>query len=100
MTGSHNHSVNETKLRSVFKSASGRIIEIIIGTLTFGSILTLLGFHAPYEMGFLLNITEEGLCTIVTYVTERIWNRISWGRIITDVDVIEWWGDLEDIEGE
>ena len=100
MTGSHNHSVNETKGRSAVKAVSGRLIEISIGTLVFGTILSILGFHAPYETGLLLNITEESLCFSITYVTERIWNKISWGRIIVDVDVIEWWGNLKDIEGE
>lgn len=92
------HKVNETRIRSVSKTVTGRLIEIAIGTLAFGTVLTFLGFHAPYETGFLLNVTEESICTIVTYVTERVWNRINWGRIITDVEINEWWGKLKDIE--
>ena len=94
-----NHKVNETKMRSAFKTVTGRLMEITIGTLVFGTILTFLGFHAPYEIGFLLNVTEESLCTTITYITERMWNKISWGRIVIDIDIIEWWGELKDIEG-
>lgn len=101
MTHSHGHSVNETKARSMLKAISGRIIEITIGTLVFGTILSFLGFHAPYEMGLMLNLTEETLCAIITYITERIWNRINWGRRIIETR-LDWWSglDLDDIEGD
>ena len=85
---SHNHShrVNETRKRSLLKAILGRIVEITIGTLIFGTILTFIGIPYPYELGFGLNVAEETLCFLVTYGTERIWNKISWGRTVEDVN--------------
>jgi len=86
MSCSHKHKVNETRARSFSKAIFGRIIEIAIGTLIFGTILSLLGFPSPYQLGFSLNVLEELLCFTVTYFTERIWNKIDWGRNIEDVE--------------
>lgn len=84
----HKHKVDETKARSLLKAISGRIIEISIGTLVFGSIIAYFfpSVPSPYLAGFSLNVIEEALCFIVTYGTERIWNRISWGRKVEDVE--------------
>lgn len=81
----HKHRVNETRKRSIIKAITGRIIEIVIGTLVQGTILGWLGFHSPYEYGFLMTVTEEFLCFIICLINERIWNRIDWGREVKDI---------------
>lgn len=81
----HKHRVNETRKRSMLKAISGRIIEIIIGTLVQGSILKYLGLPIPYELGFIMTLIEEVICFCICFVNERIWNRINWGREVEDV---------------
>ncbi len=87
MTHIHKHEINETRKRSFLKAVSGRIVEISIGTLVFGTVLTFFNFPNPYALGFGLNLLEELLCFLVTYGTERIWNRIHWGRNVEDVEI-------------
>jgi len=82
----HKHEVNETRKRSLAKAIFGRLIEIAIGGTIFGTILTVLGFQYAYEIGFGLNILEEGICFTVTFFTERVWNKIDWGREVKDVE--------------
>lgn len=82
----HKHKVNETKTRSFLKSISGRLIEITIGTLIIGTILTVLKVDSPYKLGFMMTIVEETLCFIICYFNDRIWNKINWGRNVKDVE--------------
>lgn len=86
MSCEHKHKVSETRKRSLLKTISGRILEILIGTTVFGTILFFLGFPSPYQLGFALNLLEELICLKVTYLTERIWNRIQWGRKIENIN--------------
>jgi len=67
------------------KAVTGRIVEITIGTLVQGTILNMLGFHSPYEYGFLMTVTEELLCFIICFINERVWNRVNWGREVEDI---------------
>ena len=82
----HKHEVNETRTRSLAKAIFGRVIEIIIGGTIFGFVLTALGFQYAFTIGFGLNVIEELVCFVVTFVTERMWNRINWGRTVEDIE--------------
>lgn len=81
----HKHEVNETKRRSLVKAIVGRIIEISIGGTVFGLVLTAMGYQHAFVMGFGLNVLEEVICFMVTFLTERVWNRVDWGREVKDV---------------
>ena len=65
--------VHETKKRSIFKAVSFRIIEVTVTTLLFAT-------KNPIETAFGFALIAEGLCLTLTYLGERIWNRISFGR--------------------
>lgn len=82
----HKHKVNETKKRSLTKALIGRVLEISIGTLTFGTILSFLGFPYAYQLGLSLNLLEEIICALITYLSERVWNRVNWGREVWDIE--------------
>lgn len=83
----HSHKVNETRTRSLVKAIAGRIVEISVGTLVFGTILTVFfpQMSNPYLTGLSFNLIEETLCFLVTYCSERVWNKINWGRKVIDL---------------
>lgn len=68
--------MNETKLRSFFKSGSTRIVEIVVDT----AILYVVGI--PVWEGISISIGIEFLCFSIAYISERLWNKIQWGRKI------------------
>jgi uncharacterized membrane protein len=68
--------VDETHKRSLFKGISMRILEITIDTI----LLSVLGFGI--ERSLAVSIAIEGLCFVIHYINERMWNKISWGRKI------------------
>lgn len=72
--------VYETNKRSILKSMTGRLIEIVVGTLVQGSILGYLGLPAPYGLGFIMTLVEEALCFVICFANERTWNLTDWGR--------------------
>lgn len=84
----HKHRVDETRKRSLAKAISGRIVEITIGTLVFGTIILIIfpSVENPYLAGLGLNLIEEGLCFLITFFIERVWNKINWGRKVEDVE--------------
>lgn len=86
--GHHKHRVDETKKRSLLKAITGRAIEITVGTLIFGTIIMFVfpDISNPYLAGLGLNLVEEGLCFLITFLTERVWNKISWGRNVEDME--------------
>lgn len=68
--------VNETHKRSLFKGISMRILEITIDTV----LLSVLNFGV--EKALIVSIGIEGLCFVIHYINERLWNKVSWGRRI------------------
>jgi len=66
--------VHETKSRSVFKAVSFRVIEVAVTTI--GLVI----LQNPVEIAFGFALMAEGLCLALTYLAERIWNRINYGR--------------------
>ena len=69
--------INETRKRSLLKAVSFRIIEIAIDTV-------ILSFFVAPHIAVGLSVLLEVLCCILHYGFERIWNRFSYGREITD----------------
>lgn len=68
--------VNETHKRSLLKGISMRILEITIDTV----LLSILGFGI--EKSLTVSIGIEGLCFVIHYINERLWNKVNWGRRI------------------
>ena len=93
----HGPKINESKARSILKTVTGRLIEIGIGTLVQGYILSYLGFGNAFELGFIVTLVEEGICFCICIANERIWNRINWGRNII-WNKIDWGQKIIDIE--
>lgn len=93
----HEPKINESKARSILKTITGRLIEIGVGTLVQGRILSYLGFENAFELGFIMTLIEEVVCFCICLVNERIWNRINWGRNVI-WDKIDWGREIVDIE--
>ena len=71
----HKHTVKDTKIRSILKVLTGRALEVTIGTFII-SILILNNL----EQSLLIAILSECLCTLTSYVNDRIWNLSQFGR--------------------
>lgn len=86
MTSNHKHKVNDTKLRSVLKTFSSRIIEVAVDTFLIGSVYTF--FHVPhaYELATGMAVAIEVLCALTNYLNDRLWNQIQWGREVEDIE--------------
>jgi len=65
--------VNESRKRSLLKAISFRIVEIAVDTLILSCFIEV--FIAAG-----LSIALEGICLILHYIFERIFNRINYGR--------------------
>lgn len=70
------HSVYETKWRSIVKSSSFRIIEVILDTI----LLKIAGLPLFESVG--IAVLVEVLCFLLGFSWERLWNKIKWGRKI------------------
>lgn len=40
----------------------------------------------PYELGFFTTILEEMSCFFISFLNERFWNQVNWGREVEDVE--------------
>jgi len=69
--------INETRKRSLLKAISFRVVEITASSIVLSF------FVAPYK-AIGLAVLLEGLCFGLQYLGERAWNRISYGREITE----------------
>lgn len=81
----HKHKVSETKTRSLLKAVTARVLEVFVDTLLLGTIYSFFGIHSPYELALGLSVLIEFLCAVATYINERLWNKIQWGREVEDV---------------
>lgn len=70
------HKVDETKTRSLAKTAVSKGIEILVDTIVI-TIFTSLSIPPV-----VIAITIEGFCFCNHFVIERLFNRIQWGRKI------------------
>ena len=69
--------INETRKRSLLKAVSFRVIEIAVDTL-------ILSFFVTPAVAVGLSVLLETLCFILHFAFERIWNKINYGREITE----------------
>ena len=67
--------VNETKKRSLLKAVSFRLVEVAVDTL-------ILSFFVRPEVAFGLAAGLEGICLLLHYLFERVWNKTDYGREI------------------
>lgn len=82
----HKHKVNESKTRSLLKTVSARILEIILDTIIVGSIYNFFKIPHAYELAAGISILIEILCALVNYINERLWNKVQWGREVMDIE--------------
>jgi len=72
--------VNETKKRSLVKSISFHIVQIIIDIPIIYSMIL---YGLPPEVIAITGaILVECVCFAGYFFWERLWNRIDWGRIV------------------
>jgi len=69
--------VNETRRRSLLKAVSFRILEIAVDSV-------ILSFFVTTAVAVGLAILLEGLCLAAHFIFERVWNKINYGRVITE----------------
>lgn len=75
----HQHKVCESHLRTALKGVTAKALEVLFDFIVLDFL-----FHAPAEsLGAAIGL--EALCYALNYMNERGWNRIMWGRTITDV---------------
>lgn len=66
--------VNETPMRSFLKTMGFRVVEVLVDTL-------LLEFINPVvQENLIIAITIELICWLLSFVWERLWNKIDYGR--------------------
>lgn len=65
--------IYETRIRSLLKAVSFRVIEVVIDTV-------ILSFFVDVHIALVLSLVVEFTCFIVHYIFERLWNRINYGR--------------------
>lgn len=66
--------VNETKTRSFLKTMGFRVVEILLDTLL------LLTINQNVYENFVISIAIEGLCWLLSFIWERLWNLTDFGR--------------------
>lgn len=72
--------IEDTRLRSLLKTVTSNLEEVLVDTVIIGSILTLLGLPYAFAYGTGLSLVVETICGFIHYFNDRLWNRISWGR--------------------
>lgn len=84
----HEHRISETRKRSFLKSLLGYLLEVGVDTFVIGIGLSLF-LGLPSQNAFLgggiLATLTEFLCFFTHYFNERFWNKIMWGRTVTEV---------------
>ena len=83
--------VHETKLRSLLKAISFRIIEISVDTF-------ILSFFVTPQVALGLAISLELICFLLHFGFERIWNRIDFGRKIVQFYRCPFWDTCDENE--
>lgn len=68
--------IEETKLRSLLKTCTARIFEVIVDTILFHC------FIGEIHISLGLAIAVEVLCSLVNFINERLWNLTDFGRKI------------------
>lgn len=78
------YKIHESRKRSLFKTIGVRIIELAGDTFIIGFLLNLLNPERTlienYGLGFVITLIVDLVCLVLTYLWERIWTRIEYGR--------------------
>lgn len=83
---SHRHKVEDTRARSLLKALTAKVAEILVDTLLVGSVLNYLHIPRPYELAGGFAVAIEVMCFITSYIVDRLWNKIQWGRRVEEID--------------
>jgi hypothetical protein len=78
------YKIEETRKRSLLKSITGLVFEILFDTLFLGLILSILGIPHSFEYAGGFAIIGELVCVGGHYFNDRCWNRIGWGRSVQE----------------
>lgn len=79
------YKVHESRKRSLLKTIGVRAIEITGDTLVLGFIFNqVLKFPVAesYGLGFGITLIVDVICLVLTYLWERLWARIDYGRYV------------------
>jgi len=71
--------IYETNKRSLLKSTTYRILEIVVDTFV-------LSWFIEFKMAFVLSIFIEAICFAAHFMNERVWNKINYGREVYKED--------------
>lgn len=79
----HNQEINETRKRSIVKSLSFHIVQMVVDAII---LLTMIRADFPPEViAGAGAVIVEVVCFGGYYLWERLWNRIKWGREIKSI---------------
>lgn len=83
----HKHKVEDSKKRSFLKALTGYLSEVLIDSFLISSILKIIGVEtsSAISIGFGISLLTEFICFLVHYGNDRVWNRIQFGRKVTDL---------------
>lgn len=76
------HKINETRKRSIVKTVSFHIVQVIVDAIILYS-MVLQGLP-PEIIALAGAVVVESVCLIGYFFWERLWNRIDWEREIVD----------------
>jgi hypothetical protein len=81
----HEYRVHESRKRSLLKALTGYLFEVGIDTLIIGMILGIMGLstEVAFTGGFGISLLTELFCFLSRYGSERLWNRLDYGRHVT-----------------
>jgi uncharacterized membrane protein len=75
--------VDETRKRSLAKTITLRIFEVVVDTVLIAWLLSVFSvFGGGWSMYLVVAILVESLCALTSYLNERLWNKVQWGRRI------------------
>jgi uncharacterized membrane protein len=78
--------VDETRKRSLVKTITLRIFEVAVDTALIAWLLSVFSvFGDGWSSYLVVAILIESLCALTSYLNERLWNRVQWGRRIKRV---------------
>lgn len=83
----HEHKVCETRLRSFLKNMTGNVVEFIIDFFILDAVIYQLSPTISQALGIAgISALIEGVCFVISYLTDRGWNMIQYGRRVIDCE--------------
>jgi len=78
--------VDETRKRSLAKTVTLRAFEIAVDTVLIAWLLSVFSaFGDGWSTYLAVAVLIESICAGTSYLNERLWNRVQWGRRIRRV---------------